>query len=282
MIIYVSISLGLVLNLFFFSLVHATNGSAFSIKESKNRCAYNEFDRKKVYKKDFKLFYNQNDMDYAFNELYFSEKRLDYHAYYDMKYDSFYLQYTYDKFTIPVKITENFIKSVTFHIETALKHGYANFVFFPDMGHAHLYFRQDHWNDQYATVDFSYKNMAKMYEKMLADTSMQPLYHLSEGLKMLNNNNEVLDDPSLSFKYWNRNFLGKNNGTSEYAIHIVPDVTRYNTVCSLKGYTNWSAGFAVSASQLGCFPYRDREGRIRYFDISLYDPCCHSSTYSFD
>lgn len=124
--------------------------------------------------------------------------------------------------------------------------------------------------------------MAKLYEKMLADTSMQPLYHLSEGLKMINDKKEIIDDPSLSFKYWNRNFLGKNNGTSEYAIHIVPDVTRYNTVCSLKGYKNWSAGFAISASQFGCFPYRDREGKIRYFDISLYDPCCHPSTYSFD
>ena len=63
---------------------------------------------------------------------------------------------------------------------------------------------------------------------------------------------------------------------------VAADTRRDNTVCALEGYVNWSAGFAVSASRRGCFPYRDVEGRTRYFDISLYDPSCHPSTYLLD
>ena len=142
-------------------------------------------------------------------------------------------------------------------VETALREGYAHFVFFPDMGHAHLYFPADHWRKAYASAESILQSLEALYEKMLAD-------------------------PVLRHKYWNRNLLCRNNGTDEHEVMVVADRSRYNTVCALEGYVNWSAGFAVSASRRGCFPYRDVEGRTRYFDISLYDPSCHPSTYLLD
>lgn len=211
-------------------------------------------------------------MEDKFNKTYYSKKRIRYHADYNSELNSFYLYLDSYKYIIPVKIKINFIKSVTLQIETALEEGYASYVFLPDMGHAHLYFPLDHWKREYAKFDISDNNMDDLEEKMLADNLMEPLYHLSERLEMVDKNGNVKLDEILSFKYWSRNFAGKNNGTKEYTIFITQDGKKYNTVCCLDNYKNWSSGFAVSASEFGCFPYRDKDGNIKYFDISLYDP----------
>lgn len=78
---------------------------------------------------------------------------------------------------------------MTTHIETALREGYAHFVFFPDMGHAHLYFPADHWRKAYASAESILQSLEALYEKMLAD-------------------------PVLRHKYWNRNFLCRNTTTT--------------------------------------------------------------------
>jgi hypothetical protein len=146
----------------------------------------------------------------------------------------------------------------------------------------HLYFPEEHWRKEYASALSSVNHLDELYEKMLADEQMRPLYHLSECLQMRSKDGRVSADPVLRHKFWNRNLLCRNNGTDEHEVVVVADRSRYNTVCALEGYVSWSAGFAVSASRLGCFPYRDGEGRTRYFDISLYDPSCHPSTYLLD
>lgn len=256
--------------------------SAFNIEESKERCLFDQFQTEELFGDELYRNYSLIEMEEKFNQVYNSKKRIRYHADYNSEMNSFYLYLVTPNSIIPVRITLNFIKSVTLQIETAIEKGFASYVFLPDMGHAHLNFPLDHWKKEYARFDISTNNMDEIEEKMLADMQMEPLYHLSERLEMLDENGNVKFDEVLNFKYWNRNFFGKNNGTNEYAIYITPNLKKYNTVCCLEGYKSWSSGFSVSASELGCFPYRNKDGNIQYFDISLYDPRYNPETNHSD
>lgn len=246
----------------------ASNPSYYDIEEAKTRCTTHFSDSPKLYMNEFSWGYTLEGMAAKFEEVYQSGNRIGRHANYNEATDSFSLYLgQYDNDT-PFEITENFIKSVTLQIETAHEQGFGEFVFFPDMGHSHLYFPTDHWETEYAEKEFSKE---ERYAKMLADPLMRPLYHLTEQLQMQDENKEVMDDPILSFKYWHRNFMGYNNETKNFDVPV-NTTGNYNTVGELPGYHRWGAGFAVSASKDGCFAYRDKKGDKRYFDISLHDP----------
>ena len=246
--------------------------SAFNLEEAKQRCRTHHTQSKKLYRNTYHWGYSLEEMAATFAQIYIAENRLPYHADYNEEKQCFLLYYPTSKSARPLVATANFIKSVTLHIETAIEQGYASSVFFPDMGHAHLYSPLDHWRKEYAYFDDSFYDSAEFYEKVLADEHMRPLYHLSEQLQMIDDKGQVMNDALLRHKYWHRNFFARNNGTAEYEILLAPDEKRYNTVCSLKDHMNWSAGFVVSANARGCFPYRDNDGTTRYFDISIFDP----------
>ena len=242
--------------------------SYYNIEEAKMRCQTSYTQSPTLYMSEYSWGYSLKTMSGKFEEIYASGKRLDYHNEYNKDEDQFYLFLNKFSEVKPLAITEEFIKSVTYQIESAHNEGFAEFVFFPDMGHSHLYFPLDHWEKEYESKDFEQE---ERYQKMLADPKMRPLYHLTEQLQMQDEHKEVIDDPVLAFKYWHRNFMGYNNSTYAYDIPV-NKVEDYNTVREVPGYHRWSAGFAVSASKEGCFPYRDAEGNKRYFDISMHDP----------
>lgn len=245
--------------------------SHYDIETAKARCTQSYDKSQKLYSNNFKWGYTLLEMEDKFYEIYDSGKRLNFHANYNKNEDAFYL-YLNRSTLAPVKINEQFIESVTRQIEIAIAKGYSDFVFFPDMGHSHLYIPQEKWDTDYANFKGFAKNMPLLYEKMLADPEMKPLYHLTEQLQMLDHNNHPIEDDILKFKYWHRNFLGKNDTSHFHEIHRAPKDEKYNTVRKIKDHKLWSAGFAVSASEQGCFPYRDKDGNTRYFDISLHDP----------
>jgi len=169
-------------------------------------------------------------------------------------------------------MSPDFIANVASQIEVALEKGFADYVFFPDMGHSHLYFPEEHWQQEYGQFDMSPANQNNLFEKMLTDSKMRPLYHLAEQLKMTDDQtNTILEDDILSFKYWHRNFVGFNNGSGDYDIYLAPKDKNFNTVSAIKGYFKWSTGFSVHANSKGCFAYKDKDGVKRYFDISLED-----------
>ena len=253
-----------------------------TVDEARERCTSHHSQSQRLYRGPFTWYASLEAMREQFEETYNSGKRIPYHADYNREMKSFCLYLQGADGVKPVRITEKFIQSVTTHIETALHEGYAHFVLSTDMGHAHLYFPADHWRKAYAPAESTLQHLTALYENMFADEQMRPLYHLSECLQMRDKDGRVSTDPVLRHKYWNRNVLCRNNTTAEYQVIVVGDKNRYNTVYSLDGYVTWSAGFAVSASRLGCFHYRDGEGRTRYFDISLYDPSCQPSTYLLD
>src|SRR5690606_8659860 len=117
---------------------------------------------------------------------------------------------------------ESFIKSVTLQIETALEKGFAKQIFFSDMGHSHLYFPEEHWQKNYTHYPTltTAQSQVELYEQMLSDTEMRPLYHLCEQLQMKDENKVLLDDPEIQFRYWNRNFVGQNDESKDFEIFI--------------------------------------------------------------
>lgn len=242
----------------------------YNIQEAKQRCGTHYSNSQEVYFSDFSWGYSLQSMENKFEEIYESGKRIGYHSQYNEQEQSFYVFLKRSQ-VHPVKIDENFIFNVTRQIERAIENGYAEFPFFPDMGHTHLYFPIDHWNNVYEPMDSSPSVQYLRYEKMLSDKKMHPLYHLSEQLQVLNENADPINE-LLAFRYWNRNYLGTNDGSSQFSIHQAPPENSYNTVRNIDGNSRWGAGFIISASHLGCFPYKDKNGQRRYFDISLHDP----------
>ena len=244
--------------------------SGFNLESAKKRCGSDFSQSKVLYSEDLKWGVTKDEMTDKFAETYNSGKRLKFHSTYNAEEDQFYVYYKAANVAHPVKIGSRFIKSITQQIEESLKAGYADYVFFTDMGHSHLYFPQSHWDKEYDHLKIIQPaERVYFYEKALADKKMRPLYHTAEQLKMTEDK-KVIDDEYLKFRYENRNVLGKNDGSGDLDLEYNLSVPG-NAVSSIDGMHLYSAGFSISASKLGCFSYETPDGDILYFDISLTD-----------
>jgi hypothetical protein len=245
----------------------------FDIEESKERCQLTYQQTEPTYSDEFSWGMTLMEMEDRFHSVYESGRRLPYLTHYEPESDTFYMHHGRGNNMRAFPINAQFIQNVVAQIEVAIDRGYADFVFFPDMGHSHLYFPLEHWRSEYGEFDTSYGNQHNLYAKMFADPELKALYHLAEQLQMMDEDKNVLSDTIINFKYWHRNFLGYNDGTGNYEIHRVdPEERFFNTVGEIRGYHRWSAGYSVQASKDGCFAYKDKDGNKRYFDLGLYDP----------
>jgi len=232
------------------------------------RCAKPTPAEKFVYSDDFKRSYGLDEMAAAFKDTYESGARLKGRAYYDESAKSFILPHRAG----PVKIDQIFIKSVTRHVEIALERRYADFIFFPDMGHSHLHIPTKDYDRLKSVKPFNL-----MYEKMFAYRPLQMLYHTAEKLAVRagdNFNGEFPQDPIQLWRYFSRNPVGDNNGGENVKIFFnLAEPQKYNTVKDIPGHKEYSSGFDISASKDGCFPYQ-HNGQTYYFDLSLEPlPC---------
>ena len=219
-----------------------------------------------LYSSAFRWGYDLESMRLKFDEIYSDKARLFGRAYFDESRSVFILP------DVPiwggeVILTKRLIESVKAHIETALKYGYADFIFFPDMGHSHLFIPQDRWDDVYA--GFALENLSSMRSAVLDDPDVRILYHTAEQLELLDTDDVVKKDPDLMWRYFTRNPVGDNQGLGR--LDLIRDLeTAMNTARDLPGYHYYGAGFNLSANANGCFPFV-HEGVVRYFDISLFD-----------
>lgn len=252
----------------FFTWQVSGSPSGFDLEASKARCAPAPIDEPIVYNSDFRWSYTLEEMSQRFDEIYNSGKRLDARAYYDQHTDSFYLTFRHNEELLRVKIDENFIRSVTRHIEVALENKYAEHIFFPDMGHSHLYFEESHWNKDYANIPGP-AQYNEHYQKMLNDPMMRALYHTAEQLKMKEKDSAIFYSAHHEFRFWHRNPVGDNKSSDHLQIYTDPKHIA-NSVGELPGHHSWSSGYNISSSKNGCFSYI-KDGKILYFDISLYD-----------
>lgn len=229
-----------------------------------DRCTPPSPAEEKIYQSDFHWNYTLPEMKARAEEMYASPKRLDKRAYWDAKAKSYVLPPAYDG--APVKIGAPLAAALRAHIEQALELGYADAVFFPDMGHSHLLIPDALWKakyDKYEPAQYS-----EMYEEMLADPAVHIFYHTAEQLKTLEGN-QPINDEQLLFRRANRNIAGAIKPPSKLRVLQNPQ-SAANTVSDVPGYRWWGAGFNFSAQKDGCFSY-EHKGRTYRFDISLHD-----------
>ena len=202
-----------------------------------------------------------------FVEIYASEKRLAERAWFDPARGSFVLPQLASwggEVVLPNRLIEN----VRRHIEKALARGYAEFVFFPDMGHTHLFVPQEHWEAEYAGTPV--EALSAMYSALFADPELKVLYHTAEQLKMVDEDDQLLDSRHLRWRFFTRNPVGDNAYLSRLDLLHDPS-HQANTARELDGHHYHGAGFNISANESGCFPYV-HDGVLMWFDVSLSDP----------
>lgn len=217
-----------------------------------------------IYQSDFHWNYTHPEMMARFAEIYASPKRLDKRAYWNKAVNSLVLPPPYEG--APVKIGPRLVQALGRHIERALELGYADAVFFPDMGHSHLLIPDALWASKYEKYETS--ESSRMYEEMLKDAAIQIFYHTAEQLKTLQDKKPI-DDPLLQFRLANRNIAGPMKPDAELSVLQNPE-SAANTVSEVPGYRWWGAGFNFSAQKDGCFAYTHK-GRTYRYDISLQD-----------
>jgi len=258
--------------LLFFNYTNSAYGSLKSekwhqaIQLAKLRCAPQTTDEKILYQDEFSWFITRDQMQAKFTEIYSSGKRLNHRSFYHPATDKFYLVYKYANKISRVELNERFIQSVIGHVEKALKMNYAEFIFFPDMGHSHLYVPEDYYYDAIAPLPIKESHIA--YEKMLSYPKTQFLYHTAEQLRLKDDDKKLLLDPLLQWRYYSRNPMGDNLAGGKMDIHKNLQA-KYNTVDKFAGFRAYS-GYNISASNEACFPYV-HNNKTYFFDLSLYD-----------
>lgn len=242
--------------------------TAEGAKAVRARCQAPAANEPFVYSDDFKMGFTLEEMGKAFEENYQSGKRLKGRAYYDEAQRTLVMPHS----TGMVKIDDAFIRSVTRHVELALERRYADYLFFPDMGHSHLFIPTKDYDRLKSVTPIS-----RMYEGFFAYRGLKMLYHTAEKLTVKLGERGVdgfPQDPVLLWRYFARNPVGDNDGGENvFPLFQSADPKKYNTVKDVPGHSEYSAGFDISASKDGCFPYR-YQGKTFFFDLSLESlPC---------
>ena len=165
----------------------------------------------------------------------------------------------------PVRLPANLIRSVQRHVEEALRLGYVDGIFFPDMGHTHLLIPQKTWDEVYSKIPA--QEQTKKYELFFADPEVKIFYHTAEQLKMIDSEGNMIPDRRIQWRWFSRNLAGDNRGEGRLEL-LQNHKSPVNTVSGVPGYRWWGAGFYLSEHNSGCIAFQ-HEGQIRYFDLSF-------------
>lgn len=220
-----------------------------------------------VYTSDFRWGYSLTELLDRGEWIYNSLKRLPQRAYFAQEAGEWKLPYIEDRGG-DVRMPIAFFRNVRTHIEQSLKHGYADEVFYSDLGHSHFLIPNAVWHSMVKGLD--QRGAKLLVEDMLAEPELRILYHSSEQLAMRDADGNLGNDPRIIHRYHARNIVGDNKGGETLDLYENPE-SLSNTLSKLDGYA-WHSGFGISASRDGCFAFRDRDGTTKYFDISLFDP----------
>ncbi|MCB0361782.1 MAG: hypothetical protein KDD35_03635 [Bdellovibrionales bacterium] len=240
-------------------------------------CFKPDSNEKHIYQNDFHWNMERTEILRVFDSIYQSEKRLKGRAYFDESIGKIVLPLAHMGKAEVVRIDDKIIHHIRQHIEKALKMKFAEVIIFPDMGHSHFLIPNTFFEQEIAPISSDETNLA--YEKMLHFPLTKFVYHTAEQLKLRDSDRLLLLDRHLQWRFYTRNLVGDNSDMSQLEIFNALD-TPGNTMNErhAPGYRWWGAGFNISASSKGCFPY-EFQGKTYYFDISLEDlPMIEKST----
>lgn len=230
------------------------------------RCTPPADEEPAIYSNDFHWNYTPEEMAARFDEMYPSDQRLADRARFDAEAGELVLPIS-EQWGGRVVLSRRLVENVTAHIEIALQQGYAEHVFFPDMGHSHFFIPLEQWEAEYA--DTPIDQIADKYTRMMDDPTLLVLYHTAEQLQMLDEDDQVLPDEWIQWRHQTRNVVGDNDYQGRIELLHNPD-SKANTARDYPGYRYHGAGFSVSANVDGCFPYV-HDGELRWYDLSLSD-----------
>lgn len=237
-----------------------------TLPEITQRCGPLTAAEKPLYSSEFKWGYDLPGMLEKFVEVYKAPKRLPKRAFWDEKRQVLKLPYDSGRGG-DIVINETFVQTIVRHVERAFELNYIDAVFFPDMGHSHFLIPDRLYQDKYDK--YPVNQMSLMYQDMFKDPQINILYHTAEQLKTLDENDRVLSDPKIQWRFRTRNIVGQNEPTTDLRVLQNPE-SKANTVGGEAGYNWWGGGFNLSGNQKGCFEYR-AHGQIYFFDLSMYD-----------
>jgi hypothetical protein len=244
--------------------------SAGPLDEAKERCGRPGAGDKLVSQRDFHWNMTPAELQTKFKEIYSSGKRLFNRAYFDESKAAFILQRRQWNSLTPITdqlaVPERFLLSVISHIEGALRLNYVEAILFPDMGHSHFLIPDDFYKREIEPLPAI--DHLQAFAKMFDHPELKVLYHTGEQLNYKAGDGLVAD-PKTQWRYYIRNLVGSNSSHKGLEIHF-NDSESFNTVRNVPGYFYWGAGFNISASKDGCFPYQHK-GQTYYFDLSLED-----------
>lgn len=217
-----------------------------------------------IYSDDFQWDYDLAGLRLKSQEIYLSPKRLKKRAFINSKGEIF-LPYD-ESHGGPIQISQSFVEQVAAHIEQGFRKNIVDAVFFPDMGHSHLFIPQKKYESYYSK--FESDQFSQFYQKLFEDADLKILYHTAEQLKFRGDDGELIPDTETVHRYQTRNLIGPNDNSSIFIIQN-PD-SPANTARDLPGHFYWGAGFNLSANQNGCFSFL-KNGQTFFFDLSMYD-----------
>ncbi len=218
-----------------------------------------------LYWEDFKGVVDFAGLKARYKVVYEGKRRLKHRAFYDVEKKEFRIPWA-RKSGRSLYVAKRFIRSVTRHIEIALKQGYVDAVMFSDMGHNHFNILME----RYKKVYLGMKDYGRQYEMYLADPTLLMAYHTAEQLETAKRNEEgkltVSNDRHMGWRYYTRNLVGDNDPRKRPEIYLERKFV-YNTIKDIPGY-RWGAGIDLSANKSACFPFKHK-GKTYYFDISF-------------
>jgi hypothetical protein len=206
-----------------------------------------------ITKADYQVLPSIKAAETKFNEIYQSGRRLK-----DRVYQGPDGTYVLLLKNTEIQIPLAFIHALSRNIEIALERGYGEFLFYPDLGHAHLLTPE--------TKNFKI-NSPSDYEALLAEPELQFLYHTAELIQMREGLlGPLKTDPWLQWRYFSRNCLSPMSASENLAVLIEPHAA-FNTVREIPNYSEKGRVY-FSASKEGCFPITTK-GKTLWFDISF-------------
>ncbi|MCB0363933.1 MAG: hypothetical protein H6624_20330 [Bdellovibrionaceae bacterium] len=239
------------------------------VDEVKKRCPAPAGTEEWVMAGEFSGRYSLDDLLRITLGNYLKGKRLKDRAFWDSAKNQLILPVRFNGFDQATAIPFEFIYSIAKHIESALRLKYVDAIAFPDMGHSHFLLPKKFFSEKISPIPNDRKDL--LYRTIVEEPSVKIVYHTAERLMMMDENDKLLTDRHLQWRFYTRNPVGENRPNGILEIYSALDHLS-NTVAEDQAYGHqwYGAGFQINASKDGCFPYQS-QGKTFYFDLSLTD-----------